>query len=137
MDFLKKYSLHIATFLILGFVILSIHLAWADSLTYDERAHIPAAYSYIRYGDIRLNPEHPPLLKDLAGIPLLFLNLDFPLTSLEWQNGPNEQWTVGSKFISCTNPEEACNDARTLAFWARIPLILVATLLAVLYGLRP
>jgi 4-amino-4-deoxy-L-arabinose transferase-like glycosyltransferase len=130
MNFIKKYSLSIAALLLLGFTLLGIHLAWADSLTYDERAHIPAAYSYVRYGDIRLNPEHPPILKDLAGIPLLFLNLEFPLASSEWQNGPNEQWAVGSKFISCTVPEEACNDARTVSFWARLPLILIATLLA-------
>jgi 4-amino-4-deoxy-L-arabinose transferase-like glycosyltransferase len=130
MDFFKKEYLSIAAFLLTAFAALSLHLAWTDSLTYDERAHIPAAYSYVRYGDIRLNPEHPPLLKDLAGLPLLFLDLEFPTSSAEWQNGPNEQWTVGSKFISCSNPAEACNDARLIGFWSRLPLIFVALLLA-------
>ena len=42
-----------------------------DSLTMDEVAHLPAGYSYLTQKDMRLNPEHPPLLKDLAALPLL------------------------------------------------------------------
>ena len=43
-----------------------------DSLTMDELAHLPAGYSYLTQKDMRLNPEHPPLIKDLAAFPLLF-----------------------------------------------------------------
>ncbi|HEY0157041.1 MAG TPA: glycosyltransferase family 39 protein [Thermoanaerobaculia bacterium] len=38
------------------------------SPTYDEPAHIAAGYSYARYGDYRLNPEHPPLVKRVAAL---------------------------------------------------------------------
>ncbi|MGH9692566.1 MAG: hypothetical protein ACRD5Z_00390, partial [Bryobacteraceae bacterium] len=34
-----------------------------DSFTLDEPYHIVAGTSYVRTGDFRLNPEHPPLMK--------------------------------------------------------------------------
>ena len=34
-----------------------------DSFTVDEPYHIVAGASYVRTGDFRLNPEHPPLMK--------------------------------------------------------------------------
>ena len=40
-----------------------------NSATFDEVAHIAAGYGYVHYGDYRLNPEHPPLIKDLAALP--------------------------------------------------------------------
>jgi Dolichyl-phosphate-mannose-protein mannosyltransferase len=47
------------------------HSLWATSLdgfTIDEPYHIAAGASYVRWGDYRLNPEHPPLVKLIAGI---------------------------------------------------------------------
>jgi hypothetical protein len=38
-----------------------------DSWTVDEPWHLVAGASYVRYGDYRLNPEHPPLVKLWAG----------------------------------------------------------------------
>jgi dolichyl-phosphate-mannose--protein O-mannosyl transferase len=38
-----------------------------DSFTFDEAYHICAGVSYLRYGDFRLNPEHPPLVKLWVG----------------------------------------------------------------------
>jgi hypothetical protein len=42
------------------------------SPTYDEVAHLPAGYSYLRWDDYRLNPQHPPLAKMLAALPLMW-----------------------------------------------------------------
>lgn len=130
MEFIRKHANFLATLAICLFGLTSLYLASTDSLTFDERAHIPAAYSYVRYGDIRLNPEHPPLLKDFAGLPLLFLKPQFPTASPEWEMGPNQQWEMGSMFLNCSRPELACNDTWVLTFWSRVPLILVALLLA-------
>ncbi len=47
------------------------HSIWATSLdgfTIDEPYHIAAGASYLRWGDYRLNPEHPPLVKLVAGL---------------------------------------------------------------------
>lgn len=38
-----------------------------DSLTVDEPWHIVAGVEYLRTNDFRLNPEHPPLVKLVAG----------------------------------------------------------------------
>jgi len=44
------------------------HLGTAlDSFTVDEPWHIVAGVSYLRSGDFRLNPEHPPVVKLWAG----------------------------------------------------------------------
>ncbi|MEI8096672.1 MAG: glycosyltransferase family 39 protein [Candidatus Moraniibacteriota bacterium] len=131
MDFLKKHaSLIVAGILFLHFI-LALIISSQESMIYDERAHIPAAYSYVRFGDMRLNPEHPPLLKDLAGLPLLALNLSFPLASSEWQTGTNEQWAIGDMFINCTKPELSCNNADSILFWSRLPISLVAVILGI------
>jgi len=41
------------------------------SATYDETAHLPSGYSYWLWHDYRMNPEHPPLIKLWAALPLL------------------------------------------------------------------
>jgi hypothetical protein len=91
-----------------------------DSATMDELAHIPAGYSYLTQLDYRLNPEHPPLVKDLAAFPLLFLNLNFPKNSPFWTEGINEQWRFGWEFLynSGNNPDQ-------IVFWARFPMLLL------------
>ncbi len=43
------------------------------SATFDEPHHLAAGYTYLEYRDFRLNPEHPPLSKKLAALPLLAL----------------------------------------------------------------
>ena len=42
-----------------------------ESLTWDEGAHMYAGYRMWKNGDYGLNPEHPPLIKLLATLPLL------------------------------------------------------------------
>ena len=96
-----------------------------DSLTFDELAHIPAGYSYLTQKDYRLNPEHPPLIKDLAGLPLLFLNLNFPEKDRAWlqQNSAPAWWTqfdLGTKFLY-----ESGNNPREIIIWSRLPMVLL------------
>jgi len=94
------------------------------SLTMDEQAHIPSGYSYLKYQDYRLNPEHPPLAKDISAIPLLFMNLNFPTDHVCWTEEVNSQWTCGKEFIF-----KSGNNADQLIFWARVPMILLLILL--------
>jgi len=113
----KKANLAAAILLILMFL-LAIFSLRDDSATSDELAHIPAGYSYLTQKDYRLNPEHPPLVKDLAATPLLFLNLNFPKDSPFWQN--SEQWQFGREFLywAGNNPDQ-------ILFWARLPMVLL------------
>jgi len=49
-----------------------------ESLTFDEDDHMFAGYMMFHAGDYGLNPEHPPLVKLLAALPLLGRNLWIP-----------------------------------------------------------
>ncbi|MBI2041704.1 MAG: glycosyltransferase family 39 protein [Candidatus Nealsonbacteria bacterium] len=118
------------TYIIAGALILT--LFWTaflsmkqDSLTFDELAHIPAGYSYLTQKDYRINPEHPPLIKDLAALPLLFLNLNFPAKDHLWlqENSAPPWWVqfdLGTKFLY-----ESGNNPREIILWSRFPIILL------------
>lgn len=58
-------------FLLLLFALEVITTVRQESLTWDEGDHIFAGYMSWKTHDYGLNPEHPPLVKLLATIPLL------------------------------------------------------------------
>ena len=127
----KKLTNLIATFLLVIMFVMALTSMKGDSATMDEKAHIPAGYSYVAKQDMRLNPEHPPLLKDLAGLSILLgskitgQQVNFPEDSAAWQEKLNGQWEFGDVFLY-----ESGNDADFLIFWARLPMILIGLLLA-------
>ncbi len=95
----------------------------------DELAHIPAGYSYLKFQDYRLNPEHPPLVKMLAALPLVFMNLNFPVTDPSWTSAVNGQWDIGTKFIFTSG-----NNGGAIVDWARLgPILLTLLLIALIY----
>lgn len=78
------------------------HSLWATSLdgfTIDEPYHIAVGVSYLRWGDFRLNPEHPPLVKLIAGasVPPSVLHLS-PLRLLR-ENGQERDYTQKAVFL--------------------------------------
>lgn len=91
----------------------------------DEVPHIGAGYSYLVKKDARMNPEHPPLIKDLAAIPLLFLNLNSPFETGAWERGMRDagQWYFGRDLLFTVG-----NDAQKIMFWMRLPMILLTIL---------
>lgn len=100
--------------------------AWTDSQTTDEAAHLAAGYSYWRTGDFRLNPEHPPLIKLAASLPLLALrSLELDLGSEAWRN--HDQWALGAQLVYSSY--ESINGARVVMFLARLPMIAIWALL--------
>ncbi len=94
-----------------------------DSAIFDEVAHIGAGYTYLKYQDSRLNPEHPPLIKDLAALPLLFLHLNFDTNRNFWTapNVNDRQWMAGSALLY-----EFGNNADQILFWSRLPIMLLS-----------
>ncbi len=108
---------------------LSLNASLQESAIMDELAHIPAGYGYLKYFDFRLNPEHPPLVKALAALPLLFQGLNFPTDSLHWQEDINGQWDVGAQFL-----HEYGNDADKIVNWSRLgPMLLTILLIIFVY----
>lgn len=87
------------------------------SATSDEIVHLPAGYTYWTTRDFRLNPEHPPLAKLLAAVPLLFLKPHVDLRSHEWNTG--DEYLFGYRFLYG-------NDADRLLFWGRLPMTMLA-----------
>ena len=127
--FAKFSKWNVALFLIclVAFGLLS-YAAITDGPNFDEKAHIPAGYTYARFMDYRLNPEHPPLLKFLSGIPLLFLDLKFDTAGKNW-NGVNEQWRSGDELMFGGG-----NDADLIISWARFfPIIFTILTIILIY----
>src|SRR5437868_6191562 len=89
------------------------------SATSDEPIHIAAGYSYWKTRDFRMNPEHPPLAKLLATIPLLALRPRIDPSDQSWQSGTEDKFAF--KFLYG-------NNADRILFWSRIPMILLAAL---------
>src|SRR6185436_17737585 len=72
---LRRYFGEVITSLLL--LIMAVNLftqLGRKSITNDEVVHIPAGYRYLTNGDFRSNPEHPPLAKMWAAVPLLRIN---------------------------------------------------------------
>lgn len=126
--------------LLFGFI--AITSSSHNSPTYDESIHLFAGYSYLKWGDFRVNPEHPPLVKVLAALPLLTLDIKEPrLPSPHWDLIPKARdysWMMANQMLFSDN------DAETLFFYAKLPMIGLGILLGVfvylwakgIYGLK-
>src|SRR5437764_1065183 len=89
------------------------------SATSDEPLHLVAGYSYWETRDFRLNPEHPPLAKLVASIPLLFIAPALDTASEDWRNAAQSK--LGFSLLYG-------NNADRLLFWARLPMVAIGTL---------
>jgi len=118
---LHRHEGWLASALLFALLLQGLVFITESSQTSDEAAHLAAGYSYLVAGDFRLNPEHPPLLKELAALPLLMLRLDFPWGPL-WEE--SEEWNIGRIFV---HENRVPND--TLLLLGRLPTLLLSLLL--------
>src|ERR1700678_157351 len=94
-----------------------------ESLTFDEGDHIFAGFMSLKHHDFGPNPEHPPLVKMIAAIPLLRMNLQEP--QLQNRYFKTEAYLSGRDFIFQ-------NDHERVIFRARMGASLFALLVALL-----
>jgi len=94
-----------------------------ESLTWDEDDHIFSGYMSWKHGDFGLNPEHPPLVKLLATLPILNMPLHVP--ALQNRFFKLEAFLDGKEFLSK-------NDADTMLFRVRMMAALITVLMALL-----
>ncbi|MBZ5661783.1 MAG: phospholipid carrier-dependent glycosyltransferase [Acidobacteriia bacterium] len=82
-----------------------------QSQTFDEACHIFAGYRSWKNFDFGINPEHPPLVKLVAAIPLLSMPLKVPAVPQDY-----------FKFVEYTGGREFlyANDVDSLLFRARM-----------------
>ncbi|MBN1354730.1 glycosyltransferase family 39 protein [bacterium] len=73
--------------LIAGSVFLSIDSLKIKSPTADEKIHLAGGYASLITGDFRIDPEHPPLIKQIAALPLLVSRPHLPLDHPAWAAG--------------------------------------------------
>ncbi len=97
---------------------LAVSSMRSKSVTGDEVAHLPSGYSYLVTGDFRLNMQHPPLIKGLAGMPLLVLDLKPVPGSPGWEKA--NEWDFGRDFL--TNNQVSMS---RILFLARLPMVAV------------
>jgi len=118
-------------FLVLIFLfsfVLMIFAAKMDSITTDEGVHLFAGYTYLTQRNFRLDPEHPPFLKEMAALPTLFFkNLNIELGSLYDKAGNfyydswREARALGDYFVS--------QNSEKIIFWGRFPFIILTLIL--------
>jgi len=85
----------------------------------------------VEKGNFNPNPQHPPLLKELAGLSLILGGIHWPhtpaadkLLSGDYLKRSQPEWDIGNQLISDTGPDR-------VLFWARLPFLPVACALMV------
>ncbi|HTU44651.1 MAG TPA: glycosyltransferase family 39 protein [Bryobacteraceae bacterium] len=118
-----------AVLLLLVMFFLAGGAALRESATVDEIAHVGAGLSYLQRLDLRLNPEHPPLAKLLAAIPLTLRGTHADYSSNAWNLASDffpaymTQWMFGDAVLGRWNPW------RPTLLWARLPMLILTLLL--------
>src|SRR5215470_8167696 len=114
--------------LLFVFVFQGISFIRANSPTYDEAMHLAAGYSYLAKRDFRLEPQNPPLIKQLLTLPLfLSYALPFDPGPQHWRDGTD--YFVGQDFLyKSTLP------ADQILFLSRLPNLFLGVSLVALTG---
>lgn len=103
--------------------------ALRESVTVDEVAHVGAGVSYLQKLDLRMNFEHPPLAKVMAGVPLVLRGVHADYSHDSWSfsltgfNSVLGEWSFGHWLLT------VWNDPRTTLAWARAPMLLLTLVL--------
>ncbi|HZZ99657.1 MAG TPA: glycosyltransferase family 39 protein [Candidatus Paceibacterota bacterium] len=127
----KKLAFILASIIIAAATGLAVASYWNDAPVVDEVPHIGAGYTYVDRQAYLFNPEHPPLAKDLAGIPLLFLpinqNIYNQTYQTNWPTDVNGEWNFGRTLIFHSGV-----NAMTLVRLARAPELIFFILTALI-----
>jgi hypothetical protein len=100
---------------------LALTAARTHAPTFDETAYLPAGFAAVAVGDFRINTQHPPLAKMVAGLPLLAMNVRLDRTDPAWVDG--HAWKFGHRFLY------EWNDADRLLFAGRAAMTSLSVLL--------
>jgi 4-amino-4-deoxy-L-arabinose transferase-like glycosyltransferase len=99
--------------------------AWREAPTNDELVHIPAGYYSLVRPDFRLNPEHPPLIKMWACLPLLILRP----TIYAPPDGVSEESARFTVLASLEFWQANQAKFKAITFWSRVPMVVLTLLL--------
>ena len=121
---LRRPRLHYAavTLLLVFTAVRAISSLVGDSVTFDEPFHLAAGVNAWRNGDYRISPDHPPLGRMWAILPLLFMDY-------RWPDANHKGWREADDAAFCVHWLFELNDAQRLVVPARC--MMVALLLGV------
>lgn len=105
-----------ACLLLAAHAALATHALWSSSVTFDETSHLPAGMAFVATGEMRLNPQHPPLVKLLAGMATAPLDPRLPLRSAAYREG--REWDFGRRVLFAY-----ANDSMALLRAGRLPVV--------------
>jgi tetratricopeptide (TPR) repeat protein len=108
------------------FTVLSLASSQRNSATVDEPLHLFAGYTYMRWGDFRANPEHPPLAKIVAAAPLMFLPVKDFRPSASWDLIPTAPPTASYTTSAASEMLFVQNDAESLFYYSKLMMIAMA-----------
>jgi dolichyl-phosphate-mannose-protein mannosyltransferase len=100
-----------------------------ESATVDEVAHVGAGLSYLQRLDLRLNPEHPPLGKALAALPLAIRGAHADYSGPSWKLAADFFPAYGAQWIFGDAVLGRWNDWKSTLIWARFPMLTLTLLL--------
>jgi hypothetical protein len=113
----------------LAFVLVALGTIKELSPTFDEPVHVLAGYSYLKWRDYRVNPEHPPLAKALAALPLLAVDIKDPRPgNLDWDRIPKQQPGIPTVKVA-RELLFVHNDGATLFQYAKLPFVILTVVL--------
>ena len=117
----------IGTGLIVLFIVLSMGATRRKAPVFDETLHLFAGYAYLKWGDFGINPEHPPLAKMLAALPLVALNLNHQGVERQErdyaQANRGHAWELANRFLFLNN------DAERIFLPAKCVMVFLAVIL--------
>ena len=127
----KSASQWAAMLLLLAMALLAGGAALRESATVDEFAHVGAGLSYWQRLDLRLNGEHPPLGKLLAGLPMALAARARRLLQPAWR--ASADYLLCPLWARSSHSGDAIlgrwNDWRSTIFLARLPMLLLTLVL--------
>ena len=122
----KEHASTIAAFLILAIILQLGAVILTTNPMVDEQSGITIGYYSITHLDTTLQIFNPPLAYELSALPLLFLDLNAPLSFDECKN-TFVFYGCAQKFFF-----EQGNNPEQMALFAKIPFIILSILLALL-----
>ncbi|HXY25464.1 MAG TPA: glycosyltransferase family 39 protein [Candidatus Acidoferrum sp.] len=119
----------VATLLLILMGILAGGAALRESITVDEVAHIGAGVSYLQKLDLRMNIEHPPLAKVLAGLPLILRGVHADYSDFSWPFSNRGFGNILGEWAWGHALALRWNNPRSTVLWARVPMLLLTLIL--------
>lgn len=110
---MNRRSLTALSFLLVVLILQLFFSVRRESQTWDEANHIFTGYRTWTHADYGLNPEHPPLLKMLATVPLLGMQPKSP--ELEERFFKEDAFLRGKEFLYRNDADKILARTRTVA----------------------